>query len=314
MFETRRIGPDADGLRGAVAAGIPLASRVVIPSLWRFRENMCCRTMDRNTGGGIVRPLRKPCILPLAPPSRSSVVNSAHLDAVHVWAVPCTDPPVAIDRLAEVLSDEERRRAQRFRFEADRVRAVVGRGMLRTILAEFLETPPAALAIAAGAHGKPVLAGRAGPDFNVSHSGDWVMIGLARDAAIGVDVEQERTLSDLDALAERFFAPGEVEVIRSLPQEQRTRAFFRCWTRKEAYLKAIGAGISGALDSFEVEFRPDLPAALRTLGGSREAAARWRLWSASPARGYAAAVATIAQVPIRSWRWSHSGGVVPWEP
>jgi 4'-phosphopantetheinyl transferase len=284
------------------------------PPLWRFRGNMCCRAVDRNTGGGIVLLVPKPCTLPLASPSRSYVVKSADPDAIHVWAVPCTDPPVPADTLAEVLSGEERRRAQRFRFEADRIRAVVGRGMLRTILAEFLAVPPAALDIAAGAHGKPVLAGRTGPDFNVSHSGDWVMIGVAGDGAIGVDVEQERTLSDLDALAGRFFAPGEVEVIRSLPQEERSSAFFRCWTRKEAYLKAIGAGITGALDSFEVEFRPDLPAALRTLGGSREAAAPWRLWSASPAPGYAAAVATVAHGSIRAWRWSHSGGMVPWEP
>jgi 4'-phosphopantetheinyl transferase len=203
---------------------------------------------------------------------------------------------------------------ERFRFESDRTRALVGRGMLRSILAEMLGTDPAALLIEAEPHGKPVLRDLqpGGLHFNVSHSGDWVLIGVAPGAELGVDVEMERPLTDLDALVQRFFAPGEVRAIRALPAEQRSTAFFLCWTRKEAYLKATGAGMQTPLDSFEVEARPGRPAAMLGLGGSAEAAARWRLWSASPAPGYAAAVATVGQGPIRAWRWSNTGGLQPW--
>jgi 4'-phosphopantetheinyl transferase len=235
-------------------------------------------------------------------------------DEVQLWAIPCTDPPEPVERLHAVLSLEERQRAGRFRFPDDRTRSVVGRGMLRTIVAACLETSPEELVFATNREGKPALDAAAGAalEFNVSHSGRWVVIGVTRQARVGVDVELMRPLSDRDRLIERFFASAEARAIQALAEEERHAAFFACWTRKEAFIKAIGSGLQFDLKRFEVAVRADGPAALLTLEDSVEAAARWRLWSAAPEPGYLAAVATEAPGALHAWYWSGSAGLVPW--
>lgn len=234
---------------------------------------------------------------------------------VHAWAVPVTDPPVPLEALRVHLSVTERDRAARFHFEADRVRYVIARGLLRELLARYSCSEPGALRFVYGEHGKPALrdAGAGELEFNVSHSGDWVMIGVARGSAVGVDVERIRPVSDLDAIVARRFTAAEAARILDLPQPDRTVAFFTCWTRKEACLKAFGSGLSASLDRFEVSERLEDPAPLRSVAGVPHHVADWSLWSLVPEPGYLAAVAVqSADFTLIARKWTGSDGVAAW--
>ncbi len=164
-----------------------------------------------------------------------------------------------IDRhmeLASVLSTDERERAGRFVGRRDRERFEVARGVLRRILARILAEQPEALRFGYGPYGKPHLVRRASADdqpaFNVSHSGDVAVVAVSRNADIGIDVERIRHMEDAFSIAERFFSPTEVALLAGLPPEDLDPAFLRCWTRKEAYVKAVGVGLQHPLTSFAV--------------------------------------------------------------
>lgn len=223
----------------------------------------------------------------------------------HVWAVPLHDPPFAREHLHSLLTTLERERVSRFRFEDDRSRAIVGRGMLRMVLGDWTGRPPEEIELVEGPRGRPLLHGEGstGLHFNVAHSGAWVLVGVADGRRIGVDVEQVRPVADMASLVARYFAPGEAAAIASLQGDDRVAAFFDCWTRKEAFIKAVGAGLQFGLDRFEVECRPGRVPAIVSIEGSAEEAARWRLWCGTPATGYRAAVATEGAT-VRPWLWS----------
>jgi 4'-phosphopantetheinyl transferase len=231
----------------------------------------------------------------------------------HVWAVPLRAPPVAPERLHSWLSGHERQRATRFRFEDDRCRCIVGRGMLRLVLGGCTGEPPADITLFQDEYGRPRLntAGETGIEFNVAHSGDWIMIAVSVGCRVGVDVERFRQVAGMDSMLNRFFAAAEAAAIARLTGEARVAAFFDCWTCKEAYVKAVGGGLQIPLDSFEVECRPDHPPALLSVRGSAQQAAGWRLWRGTPAPAYRAAVATEAAV-VRAWRWSAGAPPAAW--
>jgi 4'-phosphopantetheinyl transferase len=228
---------------------------------------------------------------------------------VQVWAINTTDPPLSEDALADLLTEEERRRVARFLRSEDRRRAVVSRGVLRLLLGQCHAGAPRTLEFAATEHGKPALRG-AGPEFNVSHSGDWVLIALSGAGPVGVDVEQIRQVHDLEAIAERYFAPAEARAIRALAPAERTEAFFTCWTRKEAFVKAMGLGLQAPLDRFTVSLvRDGLPAPVG-LDTADETAGPWTLFDATPAAGYVAAVAVGGHDPRLTRRcWSATAGI-----
>ena len=163
---------------------------------------------------------------------------------VHVWAVRLDSPPAHIDALYATLSADERERSSRFHFDRDRRRYICARGVLRQLFSRYLDAAAEEFTFSYGPSGKPSLGGRfrGALTFNVSHSDDLALIAIGRDIELGVDVEAVRALDDADGIASRFFAPGENERLRSLPDGIRTGAFFACWTRKEAYLKALGSG------------------------------------------------------------------------
>jgi 4'-phosphopantetheinyl transferase len=157
--------------------------------------------------------------------------------------------------LARLLSDEEQARAARFRFEEHSRRYVVAHARLRQQLGILLQSTPADLTLASGAHGKPRIAGEQGREcleFNLSHSGSLGLIGWTWKRAIGVDIEFWRPMSDEAALVQRYFSASEIAAYELLAPAQRTPAFFNCWTRKEAYVKAVGRGLGLPLDSFDV--------------------------------------------------------------
>lgn len=219
---------------------------------------------------------------------------------VHVWRVDLA-APVGSQAL-EALSEDERERADRLRFEIHRRRFVRARAALRAILARYTESDPAALAFEYGEHGKPRLAGEA-PAFNLSHSEDVALCAVASGRDLGIDVEWAARPVEHLTLAERFFAPGEVAVLRAVRPEDVPAAFFACWTRKEAYVKATGLGLSLPLHGFEVSLEPVPEPALRVLDDPEETA-RWGLRALDAGPGFAAAL--VAERPpfsvrVRSW-------------
>jgi 4'-phosphopantetheinyl transferase len=210
---------------------------------------------------------------------------------VHVWLVSLDLPPIGIRRMAELLSADERERAARFVFPRDRDRFVAGRARLRMLLGGYLGRDPAALRFRYGYAGKPELDD---PEmcipFNVSHSAGLALIALGGPGRLGIDIELIRPRRDTDSLR-GFFAPAEEAAIEALPPERRERAFFACWTRKEAYIKGRGDGLSFGLDRFEVSVDPNSPARLLRVADEPGEAARWELHSLDPAPGFAAALA-----------------------
>ena len=226
-----------------------------------------------------------------------------------VWAVELDEPPERRAAWTATLSAEEKTRAAAFRFERDQNRFMAGRGALRVLLGCYTGLPPEKLVFRYGAHGKPELAGTdAAPPlhFNLAHSDHLALLAFARSGAVGVDVEKIRPVGDESALARRFFMPCESAALAALPEARRAESFFRLWTRKEAWLKAAGTGLSGSLSAFEVTFLPGDSARLVSIHGQPAEAANWSLLDLSPAAGFMAAVAVRQTQPqIRCWRYEH---------
>ena len=224
---------------------------------------------------------------------------------IHIWRASLELDVSSEARLAEILSPDERERAARFYFERDQKRFIAGRGILRTILSYYLDANPNQLRFSYGAHGKPALAGPETLDFNLAHSQGLALYAIARERRIGVDVEHVRTVSDAEEIAGRFFSPHENAVFRELPESLKQQGFFNCWTRKEAYIKAIGRGFAGPIDNFDVSLAPGEPAALLSIQGNSLAASDWSIQELKPGPGYVAAVATEGSGwQLACWRWS----------
>lgn len=164
---------------------------------------------------------------------------------IEVWRIRTDVDEPALARMESLLDDDERAKAARFRFDKDRRHSIVARAALRTLLGRALDRDPRALRFVCNAEGKPALIDDA-LQFNVSHSGGRVLIAVARDTAVGVDIESEARSSDLLALAHRYFAKTEARTVTD------ARSFFSIWTAKESVIKAAGGGLSHALTSFEV--------------------------------------------------------------
>ena len=230
---------------------------------------------------------------------------------IHLWITPLDPPPGRVASLLPLLDPDERSRAERFRFDVHRRRFIVGRGMQRVVLGAYLGCDPAAIRYAYGPKGKPALAGpeprttEAEPlYFNLSNSEELAILGLVRGREIGVDVEHLRSLSDLEQLASRFFSSRESGTLLGLPASARVEGFFNCWTRKEAYLKAVGEGITAPLNRFDVTLVPGEPARMLSLEGDAGRAAAWSFHHLRPAEGYLGAVAIEAEgMEISAWSW-----------
>jgi 4'-phosphopantetheinyl transferase len=213
---------------------------------------------------------------------------------VGVWRVELDAEVPALAGYLGDLAPDERERAGRFHFERDRCRFVIARGVLRRLLAEALGSAPGEVAFRYGRHGKPELAGGQAASrlrFNVAHSDGLALFALAWGRGVGIDVERVRSGIDGEGIARRFFSAHEVAALHALPAAVREQAFFRCWTCKEAYVKALGQGLSLGLDRFDVSLDPAAPVALLAHRGAPEAPSRWMLVDVAAAPGYAAALA-----------------------
>lgn len=209
-----------------------------------------------------------------------------------MWRASLDWPQAVVAELVGLLSEDEQRRADRFRYERHRSRFIAGRGLLRMLLSRYLGTPAAALRFGYGPNEKPWLASP-GPWFNLSHSGDVALYAFSSQVEIGIDIELATADVGREGIAEHFFSAAEVRRLQSLPRALQPMAFLECWTRKEAFIKARGDGLSLPLDSFTVAFGPDAPAAVLHTSWSRDEPGRWTMFDLSePDEGFVAALAT----------------------
>jgi 4'-phosphopantetheinyl transferase len=228
-------------------------------------------------------------------PAPTNSVSVFKFGTVEIVVAPLNVPPRALHRYSLDLSEDERQRAGRYAFEREWRRFVVARGRLRQLLGERLGARPQDIAFTYGKHGKPALArpySHSGLSFNLAHSGDLAVYAFAQAQELGVDVEAMRPLADADGIASRFFSATEKQAYQTLASCHRRTGFFNCWTRKEAFVKALGDGLSHALEDFDVSLAPGEPARILRVADTPGDACGWRLESFVPAPGFVGALVT----------------------
>ncbi len=245
--------------------------------------------------------MSEPSTWTAAPPSLSLRTGE-----VHVWRMDLDQPDQALEKFRSTLEDDELQRAGRFYFDKHRRHFIAGRGLLRSLVGRYLGTKADAVRFSYGPYGKPALTGEHESSklrFNMSHSHGVALFAVTENSELGVDVERIRADFASEDIARRFFSRFEVETFNSLHEAERVAAFFRCWTRKEAYIKATGRGLSQPLDGFDVTLAPDVPAAL--LRADEDDASRWSLNDIEVGGEYAGALIVEGSVPrISHWQWS----------
>ena len=217
-----------------------------------------------------------------------------HRGEIHVWRQKHDVASTVLEAFNKLLSDEERDRARRFRFDEGRNEYIASRGTLRVLLGAYQRTAADQLQFAYTEFGRPVLADASQYEpieFNLSHSGGLTLLAFARHHRIGIDVEEVRTTFDPTEIAENYFSQAERRILRTLPPKLRHEAFFRCWTRKEAFIKALGDGLSHSLDAFDVSLSPGDPTALLATRPDAREAECWALRDIEVPEGYLAALA-----------------------
>jgi len=213
---------------------------------------------------------------------------------VDIWCVPLEMDESRLDELMQLLPEDECTKAGRLRFKRVRDNFVASRGLLRVILAAYLNEQPKNLEFQYGEHGKPSVGdgfNRIGITFNMSHSHGMALYGVGQYRALGVDIEKIRTDMSFIRLAKRFFSLREYEDLQKLPDAQKKYGFFNCWTRKEAYIKAKGEGISSLIGKFAVSLTPGEPAALLDHQLNSQEVHRWTLMDLDVGPDYVAALA-----------------------
>ena len=211
---------------------------------------------------------------------------------VHVWVVRLKASNQRLNQLFSSLSADEKQRSGEFKTEHLRNRFVISRGMLRALLGAYLGIPPCDIRFSYSSNGKPSLfSSNRVLDFNISHSGNLGVYSFARACQLGIDVEQIRDIPEIGLIARHCFSAEEAAELETVDIQRRVASFCACWTRKEAYLKATGEGLSGELRRFRVTVLPDAPAALVHVNGDDAEARLWSLYELLPDSGYIGALA-----------------------
>lgn len=234
--------------------------------------------------------------------SESQCRRSLAKDEVHVWQARLDLPRRDFLGWHGLLSSDEQARCSRYHREADQVRFGTARGILRLLLSQYCGMPATTICFTYSQHGKPLLAEASELDFSVSHTDGIAVYALAHGRRVGIDVERVREVHDCDGLVSRTFAAEEVAAYRSLPAEARPRAFFNGWTRKEAFIKALGQGLYHDLTSFAVSLLPGEPARLlRTQQGDPAA---WTIHDLTEEDSAVTALAVEGTgLRICRWQW-----------
>ena len=217
-----------------------------------------------------------------------------HEHEVHVWQASLNVPSSTIQRLRSILPEHELQRADRFRFPKDRHHFIVAHAVLRSLLSRYTSVPPTHIHFEHNQYGKPALCSVTHQEnirFNISHSGQLALYAFAYHRELGIDVEWiHRRIDQAEQIAERYFSPCENKSLCQLPKYQKREAFFNCWTRKEAYIKAKGRGLSLPLDQFDVSLAPGEPAQLLQTRNEPDDVARWTMRALYPGSDYTAAL------------------------
>ena len=244
---------------------------------------------------------------PNAPWKVSSTHPVLAENEVHIWRASLQPEQVVLSRLQQFLAPDEIRKASRFYFEKDRQRFIIARGVLRNIVSRYLNIPPNAVSFTYNVHGKPSLAFAFHEHylhFNLSHSQDVACYAFTYARHVGIDVEFMRSDIHYEELARHSFSAHEQATLATLPSNLKRQAFFNCWTRKEAYIKAKGRGLSLPLDLFDVSLRPDEPAILLANREEPQEQTCWTLQEFLPAPDYAGAIAVEGKGWCeRYWQW-----------
>jgi 4'-phosphopantetheinyl transferase len=235
------------------------------------------------------------------PPAKSVLAS----DEVHVWRSTLDFDLPSLAHWRSTLSADELTRADRFHSSILRDRFIAGRGILRDLLSRYLGTPARDIQFCTNVHGKPALtpgSGWADVRFNLSHSHGLALFAFILGSEVGVDLESLRSSVRNIDLAERFFSAREIEALRALPPDSQHEMFFHCWTRKEAYIKARGVGLTLGLSSFAVSLDFNLNEYLPIFSLEDSDARRWRLRQVDPGGGFVGAVvAEGADWPLKLW-------------
>ncbi|GAK60373.1 4'-phosphopantetheinyl transferase [Candidatus Vecturithrix granuli] len=215
-------------------------------------------------------------------------------DEVHIWRVALDMPASNLQQFSEILADDERLRADRFRFPQHRNHFIAARGALRTLLGRYSGMPPEKLRFEYNQYGKPALSGNLNASllqFNLSHSGELALYAFVRNCEVGIDIEYtRRRIDQIEQIARRYFSDTETTALSALPEHLRQQAFFNCWTRKEAYIKARGKGLSLPLHQFDVTLAPGEPARLLATRDDPSQLAHWTMQALQPGPDYIGAI------------------------
>jgi 4'-phosphopantetheinyl transferase len=255
-----------------------------------------------------IEPQDMACSIPTDPMSKLTVCSipqafsggirppaELQADEIQIWRAPNEVEEQDYPKLNELLSADEVERARKFRFERHRRQYVIGRSLLRILIAAYLQTDARSIRFHYTPKGKPELApadNASGLHFNVAHSGRIILLGFTRNRRIGIDVEEIRKDVEIDEIAQRFFSVSEQRCLASLPLSQRYDAFFRCWTRKEALLKGTGEGLSVGLDTFSVFSTPDKDENWVSTGDQQ----KWWIQDVDAGIGYAGAASVECRI------------------
>jgi 4'-phosphopantetheinyl transferase len=227
-------------------------------------------------------------------------------DDVHIWQILLSGQSHSVHALRSLLSPDETQRADRFHFDQHRESFIVARAAMRQLLAGYVNVAPQKLIFFYGEQGKPELAPECSDGrirFNLSHSGDFALLAVAGALSLGVDIERINEEFAGEDIAERFFSRSEVSQLRAIATDAKADAFFSCWTRKEAYIKAVGGGLSIPLDSFDVAFGPGVSAALLRVPVTPDAKL-WSLYDIPAPQGYKAALVIEGKKHrLQQWQW-----------
>jgi len=226
-------------------------------------------------------------------------------EEVHVWRADLEVDENLQNSFLKLLSPDEKIRAGKFRFAKDRRNFIVARGILRSLIGKYLEINPAEIPFRYSEFGKPGIANHNLLEFNISHSQNIALFAFTKKFNIGVDVEFVNPNIEVKDIATKFFSANEIMNLLALSEQEQILAFFNCWTRKEAFIKAVGEGLSFPLDKFEVSLEPDKPAKLLATDWEPKAVSKWSVYSMSPGANFVGSLVIEGLVEnVKFWNWN----------
>jgi 4'-phosphopantetheinyl transferase len=228
-------------------------------------------------------------------------------EEAHIWRADLKANECFQSSFLKLLSPDEKNRAQKFRFAKDNRNFIIARGILRSLIGKYLEINPAEISFQYSEFGKPGIADNNTLQFNISHSQNMALFAFTTKFNVGVDVEFVNPDIEVKDIAAKFFSTNEIMNLLALPEKQQALGFFNCWTRKEAFIKAVGEGLSFPLDKFEVSLEPNKPAKLLATDWQPDDVSKWSIYSMSPGENFVGSLAIEGLVEkVKFWNWQKS--------